>query len=145
MPTSATLCLARLEGSSVDMSILVDGCYRTSVTPNENLAFDALSDRVRRQILSVLGEGGELTVNQIADRVDVVGRSTVSSHLRILRTSGVVKERREGRHRYYSLDTEGSVRDAFRFLQSLLQAGVRLDTVDAEAADLRGEPQQNTG
>ena len=104
------------------------------MTANENLAFDALSDRVRRQILSVLGEGGELTVTEIARRVQVVGRSTVSSHLRILRTSGVVTERRDGRRRYYALDPDGSVRDAFRYLQSILQAGVSVDSVAEDVA-----------
>ena len=92
--------------------------------PNENLAFDALSDRVRRRILSVLGEHGELTVGDIAAQVDAVGRTTVSSHLRVLRTSGLVRERREGRHRYYSLDLDGAVRDAFVYLQSILGQGV---------------------
>jgi ArsR family transcriptional regulator len=115
------------------------------VTANENLAFDALSDRVRRQILSVLGEGGELTVTEIAQRVGVVGRSTVSSHLRILRTSGVVTERRDGRRRYYSINTEGSVRDAFRFLQALLRAGVQLDTVGDDRADSSEEMQHDVG
>ncbi|QJY45716.1 ArsR/SmtB family transcription factor [Pseudonocardia broussonetiae] len=115
------------------------------MTANENLAFDALSDRVRRQILSVLGEGGELTVTEIAERVDVVGRSTVSSHLRILRTSGVVNERRDGRRRYYSLDAEGSVRDAFRFLQGILQAAVSLDTAAGDTADSESDPQRDTG
>jgi ArsR family transcriptional regulator len=90
----------------------------------ENLAFDALSDRVRRRILAVLGEHGELSVGDIAGRIDVVGRTTVSSHLRVLRTSGLVNERRDGRNRYYSLDVDGAVRDAFVFLQSILSQGV---------------------
>ncbi|MBP2366874.1 ArsR/SmtB family transcription factor [Pseudonocardia parietis] len=110
---------------------------------NENLAFDALSDRVRRQILSILGEGGELTVTEIAESVDMVGRSTVSSHLRILRTSGVVNERRDGRRRYYSLDTEGSVRDAFLFLQTILRGGVHFDVEATKSADVAGEIQQD--
>ncbi|MGB3484047.1 MAG: metalloregulator ArsR/SmtB family transcription factor [Mycobacterium sp.] len=101
----------------------------------ENLAFEALSDRVRRQILAVLGEGGEVTVNDIAERVGVVGRTTISSHLRVLRTSGVVLERRDGRHRYYSLDTEGAVRDAFIYLQGLLQQGVESNLTGRDAAD----------
>lgn len=92
--------------------------------PNEELAFDALSDRVRRRILAVLGEHGELPVGEIAGRIDAVGRTTVSSHLRILRTSGLVRERREGRHRFYSLDVDGAVRDALVFLQSILQPTV---------------------
>jgi DNA-binding transcriptional ArsR family regulator len=86
----------------------------------EELAFDALSDRVRRRILAVLGEHGELSVGEIAGHIDAVGRTTVSSHLRVLRTSGLVRERREGRNRLYSLDVDGAVRDALAFLQSLL-------------------------
>ncbi|GEL23866.1 hypothetical protein PSU4_28200 [Pseudonocardia sulfidoxydans NBRC 16205] len=101
---------------------------------NENLAFDALSDRVRRRILSILGEG-EFTVTEIADRVGVVGRTTVSSHLRVLRTSGIVTERRDGRLRYYSLDAEGSVRDAFNFLQSLLESSVRVADREQDRPD----------
>jgi ArsR family transcriptional regulator len=91
---------------------------------SENLAFDALSDRVRRRILSVLGDEGELTVTDITERVGAVGRTTISSHLRILRTSGIVRERRVGRNRYYSLDTEGAVRDAFTYLQSIMRESV---------------------
>ncbi|MHC1559948.1 ArsR/SmtB family transcription factor [Actinomycetospora sp. C-140] len=88
--------------------------------PNEDLAFDALADRVRRRILSALGEEGELTVTGITERVGTVGRTTISSHLRILRTSGIVRERRDGRNRWYSLDTDGAVRDAFTYLRSLV-------------------------
>lgn len=115
------------------------------VAGNENFAFDALSDRVRRQILSVLGEGGELSVTEIAERVAVVGRSTVSSHLRILRTSGLVHERRDGRRRLYSLNSEGAVRDAFLYLRTLLQAGVRLDTAAVQEADSSAELQEGSG
>lgn len=115
-----------------DTSTVANICYRPGVTSRngENLAFDALSDRVRRKILSVLSEG-EFTVSDITERVGLVGRSTVSSHLRILRTSGVVKDRRDGRQRFYTLDPEGSVRDAFLYLQEILQAGVR--PLDGEA------------
>lgn len=94
---------------------------------SENLAFDALSDRVRRRILSALGDEGdegELTVTDITDRVGAVGRTTISSHLRVLRTSGIVRERRVGRNRFYSLDTDGAVRDAFTYLQSIMRASV---------------------
>ena len=91
---------------------------------SENLAFDALSDRVRRRILSALGDEGELTVTDITERVGAVGRTTISSHLRILRTSGIVRERRVGRNRYYSLDTDGAVRDAFTYLQSIMRESV---------------------
>lgn len=83
----------------------------------------------------MLGQGGDLSVTEIAERVGMVGRSTVSSHLRILRAFGVVGERRDGRHRRYALDPEGSVRDAFRFLHGLLESGVRLDAAVLDPVD----------
>jgi len=112
------------------------------VDPKEDLAFDALSDRVRRRILSVLGEEGELPVNRLAERVGTVGRTTVSSHLRLLRTSGIVRERREGQNRYYSLDTDGAVRDAFVYLQSIMRRAV--DDID-DIDDAPGERGRDTG
>lgn len=86
----------------------------------ENLAFDALADGVRRQILAILGERGECTVSEIAEQITSVGRTTVSSHLRVLRTSGVVTERKVGRHRYLRLDADGAAREAFEFLQRIM-------------------------
>ncbi|MEJ2867815.1 metalloregulator ArsR/SmtB family transcription factor [Actinomycetospora sp. OC33-EN08] len=105
---------------------------------NENLAFDALSDRVRRRILAELGREGELTATEIANRIDSVGRTTVSSHLRVLRTSGAVIERRDGRNRYYSLDLDGTVRDAFAYLQSIMNRAVG-DVPDAPEQGTRNE------
>ncbi|MGA9870657.1 MAG: metalloregulator ArsR/SmtB family transcription factor [Rhodococcus sp. (in: high G+C Gram-positive bacteria)] len=64
---------------------------------------DALGDPTRREILLILGEG-EMAVGDLADRIEHVGRTAVSSHLRVLRLAGVVVERREGRFRYYSVD-----------------------------------------
>jgi ArsR family transcriptional regulator, arsenate/arsenite/antimonite-responsive transcriptional repressor len=90
-----------------------------------HLAFDALADDVRRSILQVIAEKGECSAGEIADSIERVGRTTVSSHLRVLRTSGVVTERRAGRHRYYSLDPEGPTRDALDFLQGLLRSSLR--------------------
>ena len=64
---------------------------------------DAFGDPTRREILLVLGEG-EMSVNELAERIEHVGRTAVSSHLRVLRLAGVVSERRDGRFRYYSID-----------------------------------------
>lgn len=123
----------------------VDACSLLRVPGKESLAFDALSDRVRRQILLVLGDSRELAVTDITERVGMVGRTTVSSHLRILRTSGVVNERRDGRRRLYSLDTEGSVRDALTFLQGILQDGLDLDDTSVAGADSSGRTERDAG
>lgn len=91
---------------------------------SRRLVFDALADEVRRDILTVLVDKGECSAGEIAENVGRVGRTTVSSHLRVLRTSGVVIERKDGRHRYYSLDPEGPARDALEFLQGLLESSL---------------------
>lgn len=111
-----------------------------------HLAFDALADEVRRSILQVIAERGECSAGEIADSVARVGRTTVSSHLRVLRTSGVVTERRAGRHRYYSLDPEGPARAALEFLQGLLQSSLRELKSDAETSVPGGsEPRREAG
>ena len=35
-----------------------------------------------------------------------MSRPAISKHLRILRSAGLVRERREGRHRYYEVNPE---------------------------------------
>ncbi|MDF2470945.1 MAG: ArsR family transcriptional regulator [Rhodococcus erythropolis] len=102
---------------------------------SETLIFDALSDGVRRQILECLGDRGECSVTELSAYVQSVGRTAVSNHLRVLRTSGVVQERKDGRIRYYSLDREGTVSAAVQYLQRLLENGSRTivaDTVDTD-------------
>jgi ArsR family transcriptional regulator len=90
-------------------------------------AFDALSDPTRREILRLLAAREEMAAGEIADEVSSVGRTAVSSHLRVLRQAGLVVERREGRFRYLALDPEGPVRDAMSFLQALLGEGLAGD------------------
>jgi DNA-binding transcriptional ArsR family regulator len=94
-------------------------------------AFDALADPVRREILGLLAEKTECSAGEIAERVSRVGRTAVSSHLRVLRTSGLITERRLGRYRYYALDPQGPARDVLGFLQMLFQSS--LDEMKAAA------------
>lgn len=95
-----------------------------------DLAFDALADPVRREILAVLADRDECSAGELSDAVQRVGRTAVSSHLRILRTAGLIAERRMGRFRLYSVDSTGPAQDVIRFLQELFQRS--LD--DAKAA-----------
>lgn len=90
-----------------------------------DLAFDALADPVRREILSILAQEAECSAGELAGRITSVGRTAVSSHLRVLRSAGLVTERREGRHRYYTLDPTGSAREVLSLLQELFQSGLR--------------------
>ncbi len=71
-----------------------------------NLAetFSALADSNRAKIIYSL-TGQELCVCDIACVVGI-SESAVSQHLRILRTLRLVKQRKDGRMMYYSLDDD---------------------------------------
>ncbi len=59
--------------------------------------------RTRARILYALLDHGELNVTDIADVVGVP-ETSVSHALRLLRTAGIVRNRRAGRMIYYALD-----------------------------------------
>lgn len=94
-----------------------------------DLAFDALADSVRREILTVLADRDECSAGELSDAIHRVGRTAVSSHLRVLRTAGLIAERRTGRFRYYSVNPTGPAQDVIRLLQALFRSS--LDAVKA--------------
>lgn len=101
--------------------------------------FAALADPTRRAILSLIGEHRELTAGEIAARFDNVGRTAISSHLRILRLAGLITERRDKQFRHYSV-TSSSADAVVKFLTSLYQnslddlaTAVRQASMDAKA------------
>jgi DNA-binding transcriptional ArsR family regulator len=79
--------------------------------------FEAFADPTRRKILTLLSQR-EHAATELADAVGTVGRTAVSMHLRILRSAGLLRERREGRYRYYSLNP-APADEAVQFLQGL--------------------------
>jgi ArsR family transcriptional regulator, lead/cadmium/zinc/bismuth-responsive transcriptional repressor len=84
--------------------------------------FRLLGDPTRVQILYALVEVGELCVCDLAAVVDAP-ETSISHALRLLRTAGVVRNRKSGRMVYYSLN----------------DAHVRL-LLDVSAEHLRHEP-----
>jgi ArsR family transcriptional regulator, arsenate/arsenite/antimonite-responsive transcriptional repressor len=99
-----------------------------------DLAFDALADPVRREILAVLAEREECSAGELSEAVSRVGRTAVSNHLRVLRIAGLISERRTGRFRYYSVDPTGPARDVIRLLQELFQGSLDGARAVAETA-----------
>jgi DNA-binding transcriptional ArsR family regulator len=85
----------------------------------ESATFGALADPSRRAVLRLLSEHAELTASEIAAAFHHIGRTAVSTHLRILRQAGLVQERRQGRFRLYSLRTR-PVQDAANILARLV-------------------------
>ncbi len=74
---------------------------------------DVLGDRTRRTIFERL-RSGPLSVGEIAEELPV-SRPAVSQHLRVLKETGLVTERRDGTRRLYRLDPDGlgEIRDYF--------------------------------
>jgi ArsR family transcriptional regulator, arsenate/arsenite/antimonite-responsive transcriptional repressor len=62
----------------------------------------AIADSTRVRILAAL-QHGELCVCELADALEI-SQSTLSGHLRVLRRTGMVITRKEGRWIYYSFD-----------------------------------------
>lgn len=67
--------------------------------------FRLLGDASRTRILYALLEAGELCVGDIASVIGAAD-TKVSQALRLLRTAGVVRSRRDGRHVRYRLDDD---------------------------------------
>lgn len=120
----------------------LDACVEGAVSPDkvaqarsalisrseaENLAdlFRLIGEPTRARILYALLEAGELCVCDLAATVEAP-ESSVSHALRLLRTAGVVRNRRAGRNVFYRLD------DAHvRMLLDLSREHRRHDTEDA--------------
>lgn len=66
-------------------------------------AFKALSDPVRRDILTML-KNGRMSAGEIGSHFDMTG-ATVSYHLNILKKADLVFEEKEKNFVYYSLNT----------------------------------------
>ncbi|HTT73416.1 MAG TPA: metalloregulator ArsR/SmtB family transcription factor [Thermoplasmata archaeon] len=67
--------------------------------------FAALSDPTRRQVLDLLSRR-ERAAGELGRAFPQISQPGMSRHLRVLREAGLVRVRRERRHRFYSLRSE---------------------------------------
>jgi len=70
-----------------------------TVNPN---VFHAISDPTRRALIDLLADR-EQPVNSLCGKFDMT-QPAISQHLKVLRTAGLVDERRDGRQRIYRLN-----------------------------------------
>jgi len=64
----------------------------------------AIANDRRRRILQLVWEQ-DVSAGELAARFDV-SWPAISQHLRVLKDAGLVRERREGRHRLYRADSQ---------------------------------------
>jgi ArsR family transcriptional regulator, arsenate/arsenite/antimonite-responsive transcriptional repressor len=70
--------------------------------------FQALSDSARQDIILLLAEEVELSVNEIASKSNL-SRPAISHHLKVLRENNLVAIKQKGTQRYYSLAIDKSL------------------------------------
>jgi DNA-binding transcriptional ArsR family regulator len=95
-------------------------------------AIRAIAAPRRREILRLVWDA-ELPAGEIARHFDV-SRPAISQHLRVLKESGLVEERREGTRRLYRArpETLAEVRD---FLEAFWEQGLDRLRVAAESEE----------
>lgn len=76
--------------------------------------FRAFSDEHRLQVLKLLADGEKCTC-VLLEQLNI-SQPTLSYHMKILCSSGIVRERQEGPWKYYSIDADGC-----SYAQKLLQ------------------------
>src|ERR1035437_4177292 len=76
----------------------------SGLTPDVMTNLQAIAEPTRARIIELLGHG-EHCVCDVGDSL-ALSPALVSHHLRVLRGSGLLQERRSGRWVYYSLDLD---------------------------------------
>jgi DNA-binding transcriptional ArsR family regulator len=94
--------------------------------------FEAIAQPKRREILQLLA-AGELSAGEVASHFAVT-QPAISQHLKVLRQSGLVTERRDGTRRLYSVRPQG-LSDLHSFLTDVLPAGLERLKRAAEAEE----------
>lgn len=80
--------------------------------------FKALSDPIRREILTLLKKG-RMSAGEIVEQFDMTG-ATISYHLKLLKEADLIFEEKEKNFIYYSLNTS-VIEDLMVWLADLRQ------------------------
>jgi DNA-binding transcriptional ArsR family regulator len=83
--------------------------------------FEAIAQPKRREILRLLA-ADELSAGEVAARFAVT-QPAISQHLKVLKETGLISERREGTRRLFRVRPEG-LTDLHGFLADVLPAGL---------------------
>jgi DNA-binding transcriptional ArsR family regulator len=97
----------------------------------------ALAGARRRQILELVRDR-ELSAGQIADHFEVT-RPAISQHLTVLKSAGLVAERRDGTRRIYRANPSGFA-GLLQFIERFWVTGLARLKTEAEAEAARPGP-----
>ena len=89
--------------------------------------FHALSDETRLALLERL-KGGEQCVCELTDAMRAA-QSRLSFHLKVLKEAGLIRDRREGRWMYYSIDPD-AIEELEAVVDTLKQAVKSADSAN---------------
>ncbi|CAN5890341.1 metalloregulator ArsR/SmtB family transcription factor [soil metagenome] len=100
-------------------------------------AYNAIAEPQRRKILMVLADG-EKSVGELVDVLEQ-NQPQISKHLKVLKEVNLVKVRKEGKQRIYSLNADAlrPVHDWLSHFEHLWTA--RFDRLDTYLRDLQKE------
>lgn len=90
-------------------------------TPPMQLVFEALASAPRRKILAYLAHT-DLTAGEIAARFEM-SKPSISQHLNVLETAGLISGKREGQFIRYSLAPNKLVNTLNNFVQDVCPVG----------------------
>ncbi|WP_246110661.1 ArsR/SmtB family transcription factor [Thermosediminibacter litoriperuensis] len=88
-----------------------------NLTESKVQFLESLADRTRLRIVEALRER-EKTVSQLVQELGAT-QSNISGHLRLLKISGIIKSRQEGKYVYYSLSSS-AIADFLTKLEDML-------------------------
>jgi DNA-binding transcriptional ArsR family regulator len=100
-----------------------------------NTALKALAEPRRVKILRLLSTR-DMSAGEIASRFDVT-RPAISQHLAVLRSAGLIIEKRQGVRRIYKLRPQG-LRGVRAFLEEVWDIGLAKLENEAEETERRG-------
>jgi DNA-binding transcriptional ArsR family regulator len=96
--------------------------------------FEAIAQPKRREILRLLA-AGELSAGEVASHFAVT-QPAISQHLKVLKETGLISERRDAQRRLFSVRPEG-LADLHSFLAELLPSSLERLKQAAEKEERR--------
>ncbi len=99
-----------------------------------------LADPTRMRLLLLLREE-ELSVAELQEILEM-GQSRISSHLAVLRNTGLVEDRKEGKHTFYSLRAAAAPKNTRPLIQAAFDAVEQHPEVKRDKAELHRVIQQ---